>query len=186
MNVACPSCGEKGKLPKQLIGLKIKCKKCGTSFTVAEPGAKVAFDPDATEPYATVDGIAVAGLDDASWAAPTPAPGPAASPATLTAEPMVQASEPEPSGSMFMASPLEESNPNPNPKPMTIKQYKILTPKDKWFENKFDLSRLEAALNHFAKEGWAVRSMVTPHLATFSGTREELVILLERECPAGS
>ena len=39
--VACPSCGERGKIPPTLVGSRIKCKKCGISFNVAPAAAKV-------------------------------------------------------------------------------------------------------------------------------------------------
>ena len=38
--VACPSCGERGKIPPTLVGARIKCKKCGISFNVAPSAAK--------------------------------------------------------------------------------------------------------------------------------------------------
>ena len=67
------------------------------------------------------------------------------------------------------------------PEGARAKQYKVLTQKDRWFEGKFDLSRLEDALNHYALQGWVVRAMSTPHVVGFSGgPREEIVVLLER------
>ena len=49
------------------------------------------------------------------------------------------------------------------------------------FEGKFDLARLEEALNHYARQGWVARSMIIPHLKAFTGVLEEvIVVLLER------
>lgn len=62
-----------------------------------------------------------------------------------------------------------------------VRQYKVLTQKDKWFTSKFDPERLEVALNAYAEQGWAVKAVAT---ATFPGwlreNREELVVILER------
>ena len=76
--------------------------------------------------------------------------------------------------------PHEEACPAPPPGGPT-REYKVLTQKDRWFDGKFDLSRLEAALNHYAGLGWTVRAMSTPHVMGFSGgPREEIVVLMER------
>lgn len=57
----------------------------------------------------------------------------------------------------------------------------MLWSRDKLFEGKFDVSRLEEALNYFARQGWVVKAMSTPHLKDFGGgTKEEVVVLLER------
>ena len=45
--VACPSCGEKGRLPKQLIGHRVKCQKCGTSFLIEAPVKAAPHEPNA-------------------------------------------------------------------------------------------------------------------------------------------
>ncbi len=69
----------------------------------------------------------------------------------------------------------------PEPAETPRRHYKVLTQKDRYFEGKFDLARLEEALNHYAGEGWVVRAMATPHVTGFSGgPREEIVVLLER------
>ena len=66
-------------------------------------------------------------------------------------------------------------------RPEGVKEYKLLTPKDKVFDNKFDLARLEEVINAFALNGWTVRSMTTAQVTAFSGgMREELLVLLER------
>lgn len=63
-----------------------------------------------------------------------------------------------------------------------MKQYKVLTQKDKWFSGKFDPQRVEEAINSYAQQGWAV---TTAFSASFSsivgGKREEAIIILERE-----
>ena len=186
--VTCPTCSERGKIPPNLVGARIKCRKCGISFTVAAPaGAKAASASGASTPAASLgpsavaeplQGIEVEGLDASSWALPSEtvailkgeavaepatAPAPAASADSVTRPPAAPA---------FVAA---------EPGPGAAREYKILTPKDKIFDGKFDLARLEEALNYHARHGWTVKSMSTPHIKNFSGVVEEMiVVLLER------
>ncbi len=63
-----------------------------------------------------------------------------------------------------------------------MKEYKILTQKDKWFSGKFDPERLEQAINAYAAQGWQVVSSATAQFpGLFSGNREEMVVILERD-----
>ncbi|MFO0952307.1 MAG: DUF4177 domain-containing protein [Isosphaeraceae bacterium] len=171
--VTCPSCGEKGKIPGTFIGTRIKCKKCGNAFLVTPPSSKPVVSaapaavsvPAAAAPSAHVaagDGIAVEGLDDAAWSS-TPV-------AAVEHDHDHDHDHDHELSPSFSAS-----------HPEGVKQYKLLTPKDRYFDGKFDLERLEQALNHYAREGWVVKGVATPHIAGFSGgEREQLVILLER------
>jgi hypothetical protein len=160
MNVTCPSCGEKGKIPKQLIGLRIKCKKCSASFLVSSPDAP-AVDLEAPGPHS--DAIEVQGLHASAWTVAAPEAGD-------------KGPAHEPEAAVFTAAPAE-----PPPAGAAVKQYKLLTQKDKWFEGKFEVGRLEEALNHYARQGWVVRSMATPQILGYTGElREEIVVLLER------
>jgi hypothetical protein len=63
-----------------------------------------------------------------------------------------------------------------------MKEYKVLTQKDKWFSGKFDPEKLEQALNAYAVQGWRVVACVT---ATFPGMmtagREEMITVMERD-----
>src|SRR5262249_10828270 len=113
------------------------------------------------------DTIAVEGLDETSWTGT----------AVVHAEPDHEPDRPhDESTAAFTAAPAE-----PHPVAAAVKEYKVLTSKDKFFDNKFDLSRLEDALNHYARKGWVVRSMATTQVAGFGGgMKEELVVLLER------
>jgi hypothetical protein len=43
----------------------------------------------------------------------------------------------------------------------TMKKYKILTQKDRFFGGKFDPMKLEAAINAYVPEGWRVRAVTT-------------------------
>ena len=62
-----------------------------------------------------------------------------------------------------------------------MKEYKILTQKDKWFSGKFDPVVLEQAINSYAKQGWEVKAATTAQIPAFTGNREECLIILERE-----
>lgn len=63
-----------------------------------------------------------------------------------------------------------------------MKEYKVLTQKDKWFSQKFDPEALEKALNSYASQGWKVVSAATATFpGLFSGNREEMIVIMERE-----
>lgn len=59
--------------------------------------------------------------------------------------------------------------------------YKVLTQKDKWFSGKFDPEKLEGAINSYAAQGWRVRGVATATFPGFGGSREEMVVVMERE-----
>lgn len=166
--VKCPSCGERGKIGQTLVGARIKCKQCGVSFQVSPPPAKATagLTTDFASTRASVpDGIEVEGLDASAWTLSTEA-GVALN-AVATAEPDAQAG---PASDFGSSAPSAAGH-----------QYKVLTSRDKYFDGKFDLARLEEALNHFGRQGWTVKSMATPHVKGFTGVMEEtIVVLLER------
>lgn len=62
-----------------------------------------------------------------------------------------------------------------------MKEYKVLTQKDKWFSGKFDPAVLEQAINSYAKQGWVVKTATTAQIPGFGGPREECLIILERD-----
>ena len=171
--VACPSCGERGEIPPTLVGARIKCKKCGNSFNVAPSAAKtpavegtaVAAGRATAQASGTADGgIAVDGLEASAWAVASDQP-----PELLKAE-----ADAGPSESAEATHAFEAHNSG-------FKEYKVLWSRDKLFEGKFDVARLEEALNYFARQRWVVKAMSTPHLKDFGGgTKEEVVVLLER------
>jgi len=61
-----------------------------------------------------------------------------------------------------------------------IKEYKVLTQKDKWFSSKFDPETLEKAVNAYADQGGEVMTMATAEFRSTFGKREELIVLMER------
>ena len=62
-----------------------------------------------------------------------------------------------------------------------MKQYKVLTQKDRFFGGKFDPEKLENAINSYASEGWRVISIATASIPSLTGNREEMIVLLERD-----
>lgn len=63
-----------------------------------------------------------------------------------------------------------------------MKEYKVLTQKDKWFSGKFDPELLEKAINAYAQQGWKVISATTASFPGFlNGNRDEMVVILERD-----
>jgi Domain of unknown function (DUF4177) len=174
--VVCPSCGEKGRLPKELIGHRIKCQKCATSFLVSAPTKPAPVAPavgNETVQVRTFDNIpdrnriAVDGLEESEWKAT----------AVIPAE---GAHDHEPHDT---AAPAFTAHHEPHDHVPAVegRQYKVLTQKDKWFEGKFDAARLEECLNHYAHKGWTVNSMTSAMMPGFGGTvKDELVILLQR------
>lgn len=62
-----------------------------------------------------------------------------------------------------------------------MKEYKVLTQKDKFLTGKFNPETLENALNAYAKEGWEVVVGTTASIPGFGGSREEFIALLERD-----
>lgn len=62
-----------------------------------------------------------------------------------------------------------------------MKEYKVLSQKDRFLAGKFDPQKLEAALNSYAAEGWIVKAASTASFPSLTGSREEMVVLLERD-----
>ena len=63
-----------------------------------------------------------------------------------------------------------------------MKEYKILSQKDKWFSGKFDPLALESAINSYSQQGWVVKAAFTAEIPGIMGhAREEAIIILERD-----
>ncbi|MFH0983514.1 MAG: DUF4177 domain-containing protein [Planctomycetota bacterium] len=62
-----------------------------------------------------------------------------------------------------------------------MKEYKVLTQKDRFFAGKFDPEKLEKAINSYATEGWAVVSVATASISSLTGKREEMIVVMERD-----
>lgn len=61
-----------------------------------------------------------------------------------------------------------------------MKEYKVLTQKDKWFSGKFDPEKLENAINAYAQQGWRVVGSFSAEIPGLMAAREEAIIILER------
>ena len=63
-----------------------------------------------------------------------------------------------------------------------MKEYKVLTQKDRFFSGKFNPEELEQALNSYAQQGWGIVAVTTASFQGFMGdSREELVVVMERD-----
>ncbi|MCH8246264.1 MAG: DUF4177 domain-containing protein [Bacteroidetes bacterium] len=62
-----------------------------------------------------------------------------------------------------------------------MKEYKVLTQKDRFFAGKFDPEKLEAAMNSYAEQGWCVITVATASIPSFGSSREELIVVFERD-----
>lgn len=72
--------------------------------------------------------------------------------------------------------------PPPPKKAARMKEYKVLTQKDKCFAGEFSPEKLEPAINSYAAQGWHVVSVATLHLpAGPGGAREELIVVMGRD-----
>jgi len=63
-------------------------------------------------------------------------------------------------------------------------EYKVLTQQDRRWSGKFSPENLERTLNSYAAEGWRVVGTV-PVASPWSLSTSQVMILLEREAPAG-
>ncbi len=72
--------------------------------------------------------------------------------------------------------------PAPPKKPARIREYKVLTQRDKAFGGEFSLEKLESALNSYAVQGWHVVSVTKIGVpAGPEGPCEELIVVLGRD-----
>lgn len=65
-----------------------------------------------------------------------------------------------------------------------MKEYKVLSRTDSFWQDKVDAKALERGLNELAEEGWEVKAIASgEHLGIggLTGARGELVVILERE-----
>ena len=62
-----------------------------------------------------------------------------------------------------------------------MKEYKIVTQRDKFFGGDFDLQRLEEMLNVYASDGWKIAEVVDSSALSFLRNSDELIMILERE-----
>ena len=72
--------------------------------------------------------------------------------------------------------------PQPPKKAARLREYKVLTQRDKAFAGEFSLEKLEPSINSYAAQGWYVVSVTTIHVpAGPDGTRDELLVVLGRD-----
>jgi hypothetical protein len=64
-----------------------------------------------------------------------------------------------------------------------MKEYKVLTRKDKLFTEKFSPETLEGALNAYAQHDWRVVSVASGYFLEYSAAdgKQEIIAVLERD-----
>jgi hypothetical protein len=62
-----------------------------------------------------------------------------------------------------------------------MKQYKVMTQKDRFFGGKFDPEKLESAINSYAEQGWVVVSVATADISSVGSARQEIIVIFERD-----
>ena len=62
-----------------------------------------------------------------------------------------------------------------------MKEYKVLSQKDKWFSGKFNPQALESAINAYAEQGWRLVACATPEIPGFGGNRQEFIGIMEQD-----
>ena len=62
-----------------------------------------------------------------------------------------------------------------------MKEYKVLTQRDKFFLGKFSPEKLEEALNAYAKDGWKVIAITTSDRLGIGNKRQEIIVILEKD-----
>jgi len=60
-------------------------------------------------------------------------------------------------------------------------RYKVLTQRDRWFGGRFEVEKLEGAINAYSIRGWRVCGVATAIVTGLAGKREEVVVVMERE-----
>jgi Domain of unknown function (DUF4177) len=58
-----------------------------------------------------------------------------------------------------------------------MQEYKVMTQQDRFFSGKFDIGKLEAAMNSYASEGWEFKGVATP---VFGAPSKEIILIFER------
>jgi predicted Zn finger-like uncharacterized protein len=113
--IDCPSCQRKLRVPNDLLGLKVKCPSCATTFTAGETPSAAPPPPPPPPPEPMPSGAlggepAPLGSADAPEPAPSPPTAPSSSPPAWSSD--------EPSPAAGAAEPTSPpSSPSPQPRP---------------------------------------------------------------------
>jgi len=183
INVTCPSCGAKRSLSEAFRGLNVTCPKCGTRFDAVGSSS----GSSDSLPY-VFDEVATTQERESSSSSDVGDILPAEVGVTLTmAPPVVRASEaalPTLPPLSPPAPPTTSSSPSTGGAKdsaiSTKREYKVLTRKNLWFTGDFNPDGLQEALNSFAQQGWTLKSTVVLGVPGPEGSRDELIVILER------
>lgn len=62
-----------------------------------------------------------------------------------------------------------------------MKEYKVINQKEGFYSGKFSAEKFEKVLNKYAGEGWRVVATSPVSVPSFSGNRQEIIVILERD-----
>lgn len=62
-----------------------------------------------------------------------------------------------------------------------MKEYKVINQKEGFYSGKFSADKFEKILNKYAGEGWRVVATSPVSVPSFSGNRQEIIVILERD-----
>ena len=62
-----------------------------------------------------------------------------------------------------------------------MKEYKVINQKEGFYSGKFSAEKFEKVLNKYASEGWRGVATSPVSVPSFSGNRQEIIVILERD-----
>ena len=62
-----------------------------------------------------------------------------------------------------------------------MKEYKVVSQRDNWFTGNFEPANIENGLNELAADGWRVITFTSVEATSWTGSREDALIILERD-----
>ena len=173
INFDCPHCGHNLDVNERGAGLTVACPECSKSIEIPIPAAKVfvrdiKFNCGSCGQPLKASHDMVGQLIDCPVCKRT---------VEVTLRPSAEVLHP----SKPIASPPPPILHTTRKEPI-MKEYKVLTQKDKWFAGKFDPEKLEQAINSYAAQGWQVISVATASIpSAFGGNREEMIVVMGRD-----
>ena len=168
INFDCPHCGHNLEVSERGAGLTVVCPECSKSIVIPMPApevlvSKIIFNCGSCgQPLKAAPDMAGQLIDCPACKKPTEIPFPP------------RPTPPTPTRHAAIAQATRKES--------IMKEYKVLTQKDKWFAGKFDPEKLEQAINSYAAQGWQVISVATASIpSAFGGNREEMIVVMGRD-----
>lgn len=100
--------------------------------------------------------------------------------------PAAQAAASRSTAAVPREEPVPETQSSQPELPDAQSRYKVLTQRDRWFGGRFEVEKLEDAINAYAALGWKICGVATTLVTGLAGKREEVVVVMEREQAAAN